>query len=88
MAIRQTKAFQQQQQHLDDVQVKVLSRAIKTVLNNPQVGKPAKASLADILVYRFGMLNKPWLLGMAYRQSAEGLTLLALNVSTQLRSTV
>jgi hypothetical protein len=88
MSLHQTKVFQQQQQNLDEVQAKALHRAIKMVSRNPQVGKPAKSSLADILVYRFGMLNKPWLLGMAYRQSAQGLTLLALNVSTQLRSKV
>ncbi|MAZ77805.1 MAG: hypothetical protein CMF39_03930 [Legionellaceae bacterium] len=81
MSVWQTKVFQQQQQYLDEAQTKALKRAIKAVSKKPQLGKAANASLADILVYRFGMLNKPWLLGIAYRQSAQGLTLLALNMS-------
>lgn len=83
MSILQTTVFCHQQQSLDGTQAKALRRAVKAVSKNPRLGKPANASLADILVYRFGVLNKSWLLSMAYRQSEEGLTLLALNVGKQ-----
>lgn len=83
MNVQQTRSFMQQQKNLDANQRQALKKAIKALQKNPQLGKPQSGALNNLYLYRFGMLQKDWLLGIAYRFTESALVLLALHCQTK-----
>ena len=66
-AIRTTQ-FMRQEKKLNPNQKKYLDKAVRAVIEKPQIGKRKKGSLSWLYVYKFKMANQLALLGYTIYQ--------------------
>lgn len=78
MQIIQTKRFERVYKKLHKNQLSDVNRAIKEIIENPQIGKQKKGDLAEIMVYKFKMVNQLTLLAYSYDDEKIILTFIAL----------
>ncbi len=78
MQIIQTKRFERVYKKLHKNQLSDVNRAIKEIIENPQIGEQKKGDLAEIMVYKFKMLNQLTLLAYSYDDEKIILTFIAL----------
>jgi len=76
--IFQTNLFKKQKKKLKKNQIQDLDKAIKSLVNNPKLGKQKKGNLTTIWVYKFSMVNQKYLL--AYQWDEKTRTLIAIDV--------
>lgn len=78
MQIIQTKRFERVYKKLHKNQLSDVNRAIKEIIENPQIGEQKKGDLAGIMVYKFKMVNQLTLLAYSYDDEKIILTFIAL----------
>lgn len=78
MQILQTKSFLKAVKKLHKNQKQDLDMAVKTVVENPQIGVLKKGDLAGVQVYKFSMQKQQVLLAYHFEDELLTLTLLAL----------
>jgi len=78
MNVVQSPYFKRAYKKLHPNQVKPVNDAIKLLLSDPNTGEEKKGDLAGVRVYKFGVLDRQYLLG--YEHDRETLFLLALGV--------
>ena len=78
MQIIQTKRFERVNKKLHKNQLSDVNRAIKEIIGNPQIGEQKKGDLAEIMVYKFKMVNQLTLLAYSYDDEKIILTFIAL----------
>ena len=78
MQIIQTKRFERVYKKLHKNQLSDVNRAIKEIIGNPQIGEQKKGDLAEIMVYKFKMVNQLTLLAYSYDDEKIILTFIAL----------
>jgi mRNA-degrading endonuclease RelE of RelBE toxin-antitoxin system len=78
MQIIQTKRFERVYKKLHKNQLSDVNRAIKEIIENPQIGEQKKGDLAEIMVYKFKMVNQLTLLAYSYDDEKIILTFIAL----------
>lgn len=78
MQVIQTKRFERVYKKLHKNQLSDINRAIKEIIENPQIGEQKKGDLAEIMVYKFKMVNQLTLLAYSYDDEKIILTFIAL----------
>lgn len=78
MNIVQTPTFTKQLKKLHSNQKKDVDRAIKEILNDPNIGDAKKGDLAGVLVYKFSIIKQQTLLAYEYQETEDLLILLSL----------
>ena len=78
MQVIQTKRFDRVYKKLHKNQLSDVNRAIKEIIGNPQIGEQKKGDLAEIMVYKFKMVNQLTLLAYSYDDEKIILTFIAL----------
>ncbi len=78
MNIVQTTTFRRAVKKLHKNQKKQLDNAIKTIVENPDIGEAKVGELSGISVYKFKMVKQLTLLAYSYENQTITLTLLAL----------
>jgi len=78
MNIVQTTTFRRAVKKLHKNQKKELDNAIKTIVENPDIGEAKVGDLSGISVYKFKMVKQLTLLAYSYEDQTITLTLLAL----------
>lgn len=78
MQIIQTKRFERVYKKLHENQLSDVNQAIKEIIENPQIGEQKKGDLAEIMVYKFKMVNQLTLLAYSYDNEKIILTFIAL----------
>ena len=78
MQVIQTKRFERVYKKLHKNQLSDVNRAIKEIIENPQIGEQKKGDLAEIMVYKFKMVNQLTLLAYSYDDEKIILTFIAL----------
>ena len=78
MQVVQTKRFERVYKKLHKNQLSDVNRAIKEIIENPQIGEQKKGDLAEIMVYKFKMVNQLTLLAYSYDDEKVILTFIAL----------
>ena len=78
MQVIQTKRFERVYKKLHKNQLSDVNRAIKEIIENPQIGEQKKGDLAEIMVYKFKMVNQLTLLAYSYDDEKIILTFTAL----------
>lgn len=78
MQIIQTKRFERVYKKLHKNQLSDVNRAIKEIIESPQIGEQKKGDLAGIMVYKFKMVNLLTLLAYSYDNEKIILTFIAL----------
>lgn len=76
--VLQTPLFAKAVKKLKSNQLIDLDKAIKTLIENPEIGTQKKGDLSDVWVYKFKMVKHEHLL--AYRWDEQTRTLIALAV--------
>jgi len=78
MNIVQTTSFKKTAKKLHKNQKKDLDEAVKTIVENPNIGDEKVGDLSGISVYKFKMVKQLTLLAYKYEDQTITLTLLAL----------
>ncbi len=78
MKIVQTTTFSRAVKKLRKNQKKDLDKAVKAIINNPDIGGKKIGDLVGISVYKFRMSKQQTLLAYTYEEQTIMLTLLAL----------
>ena len=78
MQVIQTKRFERVYKKLHKNQLSDVNRSIKEIIENPQIGEQKKGDLAEIMVYKFKMVNQLTLLAYSYDNEKIILTFIAL----------
>ena len=76
MQVLQTRSFQKSVKKLHNHQKIDLDNAIRTIVEQPNVGQLKSGDLSDVRVYKFHMLNQ--LILLAYLLDDKAITLLAI----------
>lgn len=76
MQVSQTKIFGRQKKKLHTNQIAQLDEAIKSIMDNPNLGETKKGDLQGVRVYKFRIINQEYLL--AYTNSENEVCLLSL----------
>ncbi|MBN1683922.1 MAG: type II toxin-antitoxin system RelE/ParE family toxin [Gammaproteobacteria bacterium] len=76
MIVVQTRNFSKQKKLLHANQINLLDKAVKTILENPEIGIQKKADLKDVRVYKFKIFQQQYLL--AYLLEETQIILLAI----------
>lgn len=74
----QTPIFAKRKKKLHKNQIKDLDKAVKAIVENPEIGVRKKGILSDVWIYKFKMVNQENLL--AYQWDSESRILVALGV--------
>ena len=80
MNVLQTASFKKTVKKLHKNQKKDLDEAIKTIMENPEIGDMKVGDLAGVCVYKFKMVKQLTLLAYTYEDQTITLTLLALGI--------
>ena len=78
MKIIQTNAFEKVYKKLHKNQLIDVNKAIKMVIDNPDIGQVKKGDLSNVRVYKFKSVNQLTLLAYAYENETITLTLIAI----------
>jgi mRNA-degrading endonuclease RelE of RelBE toxin-antitoxin system len=78
ITIYQTTLFKNQKKKLKKNQIKDLDKAIKSLIENPQLGQQKTGDLSKVWVNKFSMVNQQYLL--AYLWDKKSRTIIALGV--------
>ena len=78
ISISQMPAFKKAFKKLHKNQKEMVKKAIKEIINNPEIGTIKKGDLSGVYVYKFKINNQEYLL--AYEWVPEERVLLALGV--------
>ncbi len=78
MNIVQTTTFSRTVKKLHKNQKEDLDKAVKTIVDNPDIGDPKVGNLSGISVYKFRMTKQLTLLAYTYKEQTITLILLAL----------
>ncbi len=78
MEVLQTNSFKKAVKKLHINQKKDLDKAVKEIVNNPQIGETKAGDLLGISVYKFKIVKQLTLLAYKYEDEKVTLTLLAL----------
>ena len=78
MNIVQTTTFSRTVKKLHKNQKEDLDKAVKTIVDNPDIGDPKVGNLSGISVYKFRMAKQLTLLAYTYKEQTITLILLAL----------
>ena len=78
MKIIQTNAFEKIYKKLHKNQLIDVNKAIKTVIDNPDIGQVKKGDLSSVRVYKFKSVNQLTLLAYSYENETITLTLIAI----------
>jgi len=78
MNIVQTTTFSRTVKKLHKNQKADLDKAVKAIVDNPDIGEPKAGDLVGISVYKFKMVGQLTLLAYKYEDQTITLTLLAL----------
>jgi len=78
ISISQMPAFKKAFKKLHKYQKEMVKKAIKEIINNPEIGTIKKGDLSGVYVYKFKINNQEYLL--AYEWVPEERVLLALGV--------
>jgi len=76
--ILQTPTFAKQIKKLHANQRKDLNLAVKTIIDDPEIGERKKGDLREVHVYKFKMIHQLTLLAYLYDNDALVLTLLSI----------
>jgi mRNA-degrading endonuclease RelE of RelBE toxin-antitoxin system len=66
--IFQKPAFEKVYKKLKSNQIKVVAKAIKTILEEPEIGNRKVGELDGVMVYKFKMVNQLTLLAYEYNE--------------------
>ena len=77
--ILQTNRFFKSVKKLHPKQKSDLDEAVKTIMNDPDIGELKVGDLTGVRVYKFKMMNQLTLLAYTYEDSLMTLTLLAVS---------
>ena len=78
MHIKQSSSFKKKVKKLKQNQKHDLDKAVKTIIDTPDIGDNKAGDLAGIKVYKFKMVNQLTLLAYTYEDETITLTLLEL----------
>lgn len=78
MQVVQTSQFKREVKKLHSNQKSDLDKAVKAIMNDPDMGQAKTGDLAGIFVYKFKMVDQLTLLAYSYHAQTITLTLLAL----------
>ncbi|MCK5385446.1 MAG: type II toxin-antitoxin system RelE/ParE family toxin [Alphaproteobacteria bacterium] len=78
MNIVQTTTFSRTVKKLHKNQKENLDKAVKAIVDNPDIGDPKVGNLSGISVYKFRMTKQLTLLAYTYKEQTITLILLAL----------
>ena len=78
MEVIQTQAFAKVVKKLHRNQKEDLDKAVKTIMNDTNIGELRVGDLAGVRVHKFKMVTQPVLLAYTYNPDSIILTLLAL----------
>ena len=76
--VLQTPLFVKIKKKLKKNQIKELDKAIRKIIDNPNIGQQKQGDLSDVWVYKFKMVKQEYLL--AYQWDEKTRTLIALGV--------
>lgn len=76
--IYQTRLFKNQKKKLNKNQIEDLDKAIKSLIENPQLGQQKTGDLSNVWVYKFSMVNQQY--PLAYLWDHKSRTLITLCV--------
>jgi mRNA-degrading endonuclease RelE of RelBE toxin-antitoxin system len=78
MNIVQTTSFKKTVKKLHKSQKKDLDNAVRSIVDNPDIGDPKIGDLSGVSIYKFKMMKQLTLLAYTYEDQTITLTLLAL----------
>lgn len=78
MQVVQTNSFRKKVKRLHSNQKSDLDKAIKTILDAPEIGESKVGDLQGVLVYKFKMVKQLTLLAYSFEKEKITLTLLSL----------
>ena len=73
-----TPIFEKQKKKLKKNQLEILDEAVRSIIEDPEVGEEKKGDLSGVFVYKFKMFTQEYLLG--YEFDDERIILLAVGV--------
>ena len=78
MRIEQTLIFKKAIKKLHEKQKRELDEAVRTLMDDPQMGQQKKGELSEVRVYKFKMTNSLTLLAYTWEPESDLITLLKL----------
>ncbi len=78
MKVIQTNRFEKAYKKLHQNQLADANRAIQEIIDHPEIGVQKKGDLADVLVYKFKMVNQLTLIAYTYEDKQIILTFIAI----------
>ena len=78
LKVVQTNCFMRAVKKLHANQKANLDKAVKVIMDEPDIGQPKTGDLSGVLVYKFNMVKQLTLVAYIYEDQTTTLTLLAL----------